>query len=70
MTDHEEKQAIGSCTKQAFGNQPGSMEERPYRYRHAGIEEREGHIPLWLMLVVAGLLLWSVYYTIQFWSQG
>lgn len=44
--------------------------ERSYRYRHAGIEERDGRIPLWLTLVVVGLLLWSVYYTVRFWSAG
>jgi hypothetical protein len=45
-------------------------ENQPYLYRYAGIEERDGRIPLWLTLVVVGLLLWSVYYTIAYWSPG
>ncbi|MGH7255096.1 MAG: hypothetical protein ACREI3_04895 [Nitrospirales bacterium] len=44
--------------------------ERTYLYRHAGIREREGAIPLWLVLVVVGLLIWSVYYTIVYWSAS
>lgn len=48
----------------------GSKDDQPYLYRHAGIEERHGSIPLWLTLVVVGLLIWSVYYTIRFWSSG
>jgi hypothetical protein len=41
-----------------------------YLYRHAGIREREGGIPLWLKLVCIGLIVWSVYYTIRYWSEG
>ena len=44
--------------------------DEAYLYRHAGIREREGRIPLWLMLVCIGLIVWSVYYTIQYWSEG
>lgn len=44
--------------------------ERTYLYRHAGIREREGGIPLWLVLVVIGLLVWSVYYTIRYWNAS
>lgn len=47
-----------------------SEDEQTYLYRHAGIEERHGHIPFWLTLVMVGLLIWSVYYTIRFWSSG
>lgn len=50
--------------------QESSDNGQPYLYRHAGIEERDGRIPFWLMLVVVGLLVWSVYYTIRFWSPG
>lgn len=42
---------------------------QPYLYRHAGIEERDGRIPLWLAGVVVGLLIWSVYYMIRYWSE-
>jgi len=43
-------------------------EEDVYLYGHSGIQERHGAIPLWLKLVVAGLLLWGAYYLIQYWS--
>jgi hypothetical protein len=71
MSDHEEKQQNDPDAGQStpvMGTR--SEEKRAYRYRHAGIEEHEGRIPLWLTLVVVGLLIWSVYYTIQFWSPG
>jgi hypothetical protein len=45
-----------------------SKERPPYLYQAAGIEEREGYIPVWLTLVVVSLILWSVYYTIRYWS--
>ena len=41
-----------------------------YVYRHAGIREREGRIPRWLMLVCIGLIVWSVFYTIWYWDGG
>ncbi|MDO9116577.1 MAG: hypothetical protein Q7U39_01350 [Nitrospira sp.] len=50
--------------------QDSSDSGQPYLYRHAGITERGGHIPFWLILVVVGLLLWSIYYAIEYWSPG
>ena len=51
--------------------QPESSETSPaYLYWHAGIRERDGSIPVWLMLVVIGLLIWSVYYTVRYWSAS
>jgi hypothetical protein len=44
--------------------------DEAYLYRHAGIQEREGRIPRWLILVCIGLIVWSVYYTIRYWSEG
>jgi hypothetical protein len=41
-----------------------------YVYRHAGIQERDGRIPLWLLMVCIGLIVWSIYYTIRYWSEG
>src|SRR5713226_793917 len=43
-------------------------EEEEYLYEQSGIRERHGAVPLWLKLVVTGLLLWGVYYMIQYWS--
>lgn len=54
----------------ATGKGKASEEHQPYLYQHAGIKERDGHIPFWLILVAAGLIIWSVYYTIQYWSPG
>lgn len=42
--------------------------EEVYLYSHSGIQEKHGTIPSWLKLVVFGLLAWSVYYTIRYWS--
>lgn len=51
-----------------------NQESRPdpaqetYVYPDAGIRERRDHIPLWLILVAVGLIIWAVYYLIQNWS--
>lgn len=51
-----------------------NQESRPeparetYAYPDAGIRERSGYIPLWLILVAVGLIIWAVYYVIQNWS--
>lgn len=47
-----------------------STEHPPYLYQAAGIEEREGYIPVWLTLVAVALILWSVYYTIRYWGES
>lgn len=44
--------------------------DQTYVYRHAGIREREGGVPFWLILVCISLVLWSIYYTIRYWSEG
>ncbi|HNP31178.1 MAG TPA: hypothetical protein PKK23_19180 [Nitrospirales bacterium] len=49
---------------------PEVEKENTYVYRHAGIHERAGRIPLWLLLVAIGLIAWSVYYTIKYWSES
>lgn len=65
MSEHEAQQASyeGSADHEREA-------ERVYHYRHAGIRERDGAVPLWLMLVVLGLLIWSVYYLIQYWNPA
>lgn len=45
-------------------------DESTYVYRYAGIQERDGRIPLWLLMVCIGLIVWSIYYTIRYWSPG
>lgn len=54
----------------APARQESSDNGQPYLFRHAGIEEREGYIPVWLILVVVSLILWSVYYTIRYWNES
>lgn len=39
-----------------------------YSYPSSGIREREGRIPLWLILVSVGLMVWGIYYMIAYWS--
>jgi len=71
MSDHD----VRKTKERGFGQPaPGKQEDpddgRPYLYRHAGIKERDGHIPFWLTLVVVGLLIWSIYYTVQYWNPS
>jgi hypothetical protein len=49
-------------------NVTGKEEEEEYLYKQSGISERHGAVPLWLKLVVTGLLIWGVNYLIQYWS--
>ena len=71
MSDRDVTQTKGSGSAQTTPERQESSDHgQPYLYRHAGITERDGHIPFWLTMVVVGLLLWSVYYTIQYWSPG
>ena len=35
-------------------------------YRTAGIQERPGIIPVWLILVYVALLIWGIYYLVTF----
>ncbi|MGA9667207.1 MAG: hypothetical protein WBQ69_12290 [Gallionella sp.] len=39
-----------------------------YLYKDSGIQEKHGHIPLWLKAVVVILFIWGVYYLVAFWS--
>jgi hypothetical protein len=44
--------------------------EDVYLYRDSGLQERHGTVPLWLKAVSIGLLVWSIYYTIRYWSTS
>lgn len=46
-----------------------SGEEEIYEYKDSHIRERLGRVPLWLWLVTAGLVIWSVYYLDVFWKS-
>lgn len=41
-----------------------------YLHESAGIRERSGYIPTWIILVALGLLVWGIYYMIRFWSSA
>lgn len=42
-------------------------ESKTYVYESAGIYERKGTIPWFLILVAVGLIVWGVYYLIYYW---
>jgi hypothetical protein len=42
--------------------------KKEYFYNTAGLREREGHIPIGLIWLGAGLLIWAAYYLVKFWS--
>lgn len=71
MSGQQENRPIDrQSDRSASESQHDSKDGQPYVYRHAGIKERDGHIPFWLILVVAGLIAWSVYYAIRYWSAS
>ena len=39
-----------------------------YIYQSAGIGERKGFVPVWLIWVALGLMIWAVYYLFSYWS--
>ncbi len=43
-------------------------EGEEYAFQESGIRERQGTIPLWLILVTIVVIFWGLYYTIQNWS--
>lgn len=56
---------------QASRSKPSTeARDEPGTYVHepAGIRERSGSIPTWLILVACGLMLWGMYYMIRYWS--
>lgn len=49
-------------------NSGSEIEKKEYLYTSAGIREREGHIPRWLIWLAVALLIWSTYYLFSYWS--
>ena len=70
MSDEQGKPRTDPTGKPEPTQPESSERQQAYVYRHAGIREREGYIPIWLALVVIGLLVWSVYYTVRYWSAS
>jgi hypothetical protein len=48
--------------------EPLSAPGQVYVYESGGIAERDGHVPVWLWLVVVSLLIWGVYYLVTYWN--
>jgi hypothetical protein len=42
--------------------------DEAYLYSSSGIRERHGIVPVWLQFVVIALIVWGIYYLIQFWN--
>lgn len=49
---------------------PPEGEEAMHVYRAAGIRERTGRVPWWLIGVCVGLFLWGGYYIVRYWTPG
>lgn len=64
MPDANESETRVTRTQTASGKASGHV----YVYESAGIEEREGNVPIWLWVVVVTLLLWGFYYLVSYWN--
>ena len=42
--------------------------KKQYLYHDAGLFERHGYVPWWLQCVAVALIIWSIYYTIAYWT--
>ena len=47
---------------------PADDEHSVYFYESAGIAERDGHVPVWLWIVVVSLFIWGIYYLVTYWN--
>ncbi len=56
--------------KRSAGGEGGQCDEQEsvYSYGVSGIQERRGHVPLWLWGVAVVLVFWGVYYLVANWS--
>lgn len=55
-------------TKRYRENSDSEIEKKEYLYTSAGIREREGHIPGWLICLGVTILIWSTYYLFSYWN--
>lgn len=57
-----------SLTSREESTHDATPDDGHYEYISAGIREREGSVPPWLILVMVGLLVWGLYYMLAYWS--
>lgn len=48
--------------------QPSLTSHGEYEYVTAGIREKPGRIPVWLLTVIFGLFIWGGYYLMAYWN--
>ena len=48
--------------------QAPSANNGEYEYVSAGVKEKPGRVPVWLMTVICGLFIWGGYYLIAYWN--
>lgn len=53
----------------ARGQRENSQIKQAYIYKDAGLTERHGYIPYWLLLVAVGLVIWGIYYLVSYWHS-
>ena len=64
MTDMPDR---NERTEAVRAQTPGD-EHSVYFYESAGIAERDGHVPVWLWIVVVSLFIWGIYYLVTYWN--
>src|SRR3569832_1757101 len=42
--------------------------KKQYLYHDAGLFKRHGYVPWWLQCVAVALIIWSIYYSIAYWT--
>jgi hypothetical protein len=50
-------------------SEPHDGHDEVSQYEYSGIEERHGHIPVWLGVVYAALAVFMVVYLLQYWTD-
>ena len=45
-----------------------STHDGEYEYVSAGVREKPGRVPVWLIAVSVGLCIWGGYYLLAYWS--
>ena len=54
--------------KEPGTNPPSEHSHELEEYQGGQIQARHGYLPVWLLVVYAGLFLWGMYYAYLFWG--